>query len=30
MSETNLQPWSQVCIKLLQGPIFRENVNNIL
>lgn len=30
MSETKLQPWSQVCIKLLQGPIFRENVNNIL
>ena len=30
MSDSNLKPWSQVCIKLLQGPIFRQNVNDKL
>lgn len=30
MSESNLKPWSQVCIKLLQGPIFRQNANDKL
>lgn len=30
MSDTNLKPWSQVCIKLLQGPIFRQNANDKL
>ncbi len=30
MSDSNLKPWSQVCIKLLQGPLFRQNVNDKL
>ncbi len=30
MSNSNLKPWSQVCIKLLQGPIFRQNANDKL
>ena len=30
MSDSNLKPWSQVCIKLLQGPFFRQNVNDKL
>lgn len=30
MSDSNLKPWSQVCIKLLQGPVFRQNVNDKL
>ena len=30
MSDSNLKPWSQVCIKLLQGPIFRQNANDKL
>lgn len=28
MADSNLKPWSQVCIKLLQGPLFRQNVND--
>lgn len=30
MADSNLKPWSQVCIKLLQGPIFRQNANDKL
>ena len=30
MSNSNLKPWSKVCIKLLQGPIFRQNANDKL
>ena len=30
MADSNLKPWSQVCIKLLQGPLFRQNVNDKL
>lgn len=30
MTASNLKPWSQVCIKLLQGPIFRQNANDKL
>lgn len=30
MADSNLKPWSQVCVKLLQGPIFRQNVNDKL
>lgn len=30
MSDSNLKPWSQVCIKLLQGPLFRQNANDKL
>ncbi len=30
MADTNLKPWSQVCIKLLQGPVFRQNANDKL
>ena len=30
MSDSNIKPGSQVCIKLLQGPIFRQNVNDKL
>lgn len=30
MSNSNLKPWYQVCIKLLQGPIFRQNANDKL
>lgn len=30
MSDTNLKPWSQVCIKLLQGPVFRQSANDRL
>ena len=30
MSDSNLKPWSQVCIKLLQGPLFSQNVNDKL
>ena len=30
MSESNLKPWSHVCIKLLQGPSFRQNANDKL
>ena len=30
MADSNLKPWSQVCIKLLQGPLFRQNINDKL
>lgn len=30
MANSNLKPWSQVCVKLLQGPIFRQNANDKL
>ena len=30
MAESQLKPWSQVCIKLLQGPIFRQGANDSL
>ena len=30
MSNSNFKPWSKVCIKLLQGPIFRQNANDKL
>ena len=30
MADSNLKPWSQVCIKLLQGHLFRQNVNDKL
>lgn len=30
MADSNLKPWSQVCVKLLQGPIFRQNLNDKL
>ena len=30
MADSNLKPWSQVCVKLLQGPIFRQDVNDKL
>lgn len=30
MSNSNLKPWSKVCIKLLQGQIFRQNANDKL
>lgn len=30
MSNSNLKPWYQVCIKLLQVPIFRQNANDKL
>lgn len=30
MANSNLKPWSQVCVKLLQGPLFRQNANDKL
>lgn len=30
MADSNLRPWSQVCVKLLQGPVFRQNANDKL
>lgn len=28
MVESKIQPWSHVCIKLLQGPLFRQKTND--
>ncbi len=30
MADSNLRPWSQVCVKLLQGPVFRQSANDKL